>query len=889
MTNQYIPDNSITNINNLYDFMNLCRIEKSNNLKATHISMGNFKGSYHITEDKLEKFRKLYRKYIKNSIPSILELHLEQGPIVIDLDFKYTLSASINLDLENNGRKYLLSDITKIIKNYNYILLTYLKLTDYDMHVYIMEKPKPKISNIDDINFRVKDGVHIMYPNICTNVKIQYYFRELIVMKISEDKLLEHLELDNSIDDVVDKSVIERNGWLLYGSTKDNNKDSLYELTAIYDYKLNNIIGDFDDDDDFKRDLPETLSIRKYNTSDKCSEFRENITMDIIEEKYNSIVNKNISNNKKYITNSDIEKVKILLNMLSIKRIQSYNSWIELGFCLHNIDDSLLDDWIEISKKDIKTYKQGECEKLWMKFKYEGLNIGSLYRWAKEDNYESYTNFLLDELDDIIKKSLDSTSYNIAKVFYEFNKFQYVCIDIKAKKWYEYVEHRWIPMNEATGIINKLNTELSNQYIKLSIAYNMKSLTDKLDDNDKKKLRDKAVIANKIAKKLNGMPFKKEIINELLHLYYKSDFYANLDENNDLIGFKNGVYDLKNQYFRNGRPEDLISFSTHVDYIPFNPNNDKIKAVNDFFESIQPEYDLREYLLRKLSTCLEGHNRYQHFEIWTGSGANGKGRIMKLMIDAMGDYACTLPVSFLTKKSGDSENASPCLSRTKGKRIAVFQEPEQSDCIYVGKMKALTGGDKIMSRALYSEPVEFYIKWKPILVCNRLPCIPSNDQGTWRRIRVLPFEIKFVADPTEPNERKRLNNLDDLINEWHSAFLSILIETYKRYIREGIFEPEKVLINTNQYQNLSDIYSEYIKQKFIITKDKKDKLDIDEVFIDYKNWLKDYNTAEYKKLKKSDFNFEMYQKLNFNNNNEFIGIKYKTRFNDNNSDDELDI
>lgn len=859
--NQLIPDNNTKNKINLYDFLNKYRIEKGKNIKPSHVSMGNFVGSYSIPKENIDEFMKLYKKQIKKEIPSILEMHEIQGPIIIDIDLKYTIKKD-NLDNLDNYRKYLESDIINIIKNYNYILLTYLKLTDSDMHAYVLEKNKPKIISKNDIEEKYKDGFHIIYPNICTIPIVQYFFRELIIMKFKEDKLLEHLNLDNTIEDIFDRSIIEKNGWLLYGSSKDNLKDSLYVLTKVYDYNLGNIIDELEEDDDFRRDLPDVLSIKKYNEN-MCTEFKDNITLEIIESKLDSIMIK--TNKRIYTSNSEIYKARQLLNLLSLNRAKDYNKWIELGFCLHNIDDSLLEDWIEFSKNDMKLFKEGECDKLWSKFRYEGLNIGSLYRWAREDNFEGYSNFLFDELSDIIKKSLDATSYNIAKVFYEFNKYQYVCVDIKNKKWYEFVDHRWIPMYEATGIINKLNTELSDQYIKLSIAYNLKSLNIKLDEGEKRKYREKGEQANKIAKLLNGMAFKKDIISELLHLYFKRDFLDKLDDNNDLIGFNNGIYDLKNEYFRNGRPEDYISFSTNTNYIKYDPNNINIKAVINFFEQIQPENDLREYLLRKLSTCLEGHIRYQHFEVWTGVGSNGKGRILKLLLDSFGDYGCTLPVSFLTKKGGDSENASPCLSKTKGKRVAVFQEPEYEDCIYVGKLKSLTGSDKIMSRNLYSEPQQFYIKWKGILAANKLPGLSGSDPAVFRRIRVLPFEIKFVNNPIESNEKQIIYNLDDMMNNWHEAFLSLLIETYKKYIKYGIDEPSKVLLNTNLYQSAADCYSAFIKEKLIITNNPKDKILASDLFTDFKFWLKDYNLNEFKNLKKSDFKYEMDQRLKSTN------------------------
>lgn len=77
---------------------------------------------------------------------------------------------------------------------------------------------------------------------------------------------------------------------------------------------------------------------------------------------------------------------------LSKKRADSLNEWMQVGKCLHNIADSLLDVWIEFSKRSTK-FKEGECEDLWHTFGSKsdlGLNIdlglGTLYRWYILDN-----------------------------------------------------------------------------------------------------------------------------------------------------------------------------------------------------------------------------------------------------------------------------------------------------------------------------------------------------------------------------------------------------------------------------------------------------------------------------------------------------------------------
>ncbi len=877
MDNQ-IETTNLMATNYIHTYIEKFRINKSDpinkDIKPSHTSMGSYLGSFNVPDVNTSQFFKNYQKTLKsNIIPSILESHLDQGPIIIDLDFKYTLNSTAE------PRIYTNTEIEAIINIYNQVLLTYLSINEDDFNIYILEKSKPKIINRDDNNHKIsyKDGIHIIYPFICANNKVQFFFRELVINKIIEDKILDHLNIDNTIEDVFDKAVIERNNWLLYGSCKDGKKESLYTLTKIYDYNMK--LMDLDDVD--WNNLPSLLSIRKFKFQEDQNEYVPGVTYDSIINLYNELLGSK-TGNKPYAINSDIRKAKLLIEMLSPVRARNYSTWIEVGFCLHNIDESLLESWIEFSQK-APNFKVGECEKLWNKFKYEGLSIGSLHRWAKEDNHALYSDFLFNELDDILKNSLDNTSYAIAKVFYEFNKYNYVCTSIKNKKWFEFKDHRWVHMDEANNIIKKLNTELSNDYIKLGIALGQKALFIESEEA-KRKMIEKSKIAYSIAQKLHKMSFKREVISELLHLYYDPQFMLQLDENRYLIGFNNGVYDLKAGYFRNGRPEDYISMSTNNDYIEYNPDNVVFKEVADFFEQIQPDKEMREYLLVKLSSFLEGIQRDQKFEIWTGTGANGKGRILKLLLDAFGDYGTTIPITLLTKPRGDSNQASPALANTKGKRCCVFQEPENDDKIYVGHMKNITGGDKLMARSLFSDPTEFYPQFKTILACNKLPDIPSADGGTWRRIRVVPFETTFVDDPIQPHERKKIKNIDDLIENWKSAFMSILLVKYKHYIQHGIDEPNKVLIQTHQYQNNSDIFMEFIGEKIIST-DNREYVTLEDLWKEFRHWYKESGKQD-KKITRTDLRADMEIKLGESYKNKYIGYRFKTEH-DNDDDNNV--
>jgi len=88
-----------------------------------------------------------------------------------------------------------------------------------------------------------------------------------------------------------------------------------------------------------------------------------------------------------------LEECKKLVWLLSDARADAQATWMQVGWCLHNItegDDGGFELWDEFSKRSDK-YMDGECERLWRDMKEGSLGIGSLKHWAKEDNLAGYT------------------------------------------------------------------------------------------------------------------------------------------------------------------------------------------------------------------------------------------------------------------------------------------------------------------------------------------------------------------------------------------------------------------------------------------------------------------------------------------------------------------
>ena len=129
--------------------------------------------------------------------------------------------------------------------------------------------------------------------------------------------------------------------------------------------------------------------------------------------------------------------------------------------------------------------------------------------------------------------------------------------------------------------------------------------------------------------------------------------------------------------------------------------------------------------------------------MYTGKGSNGKSILVKLMENILGDYKGTVPITLITQGRTKIGSASPETAQLKGKRYAVMQEPSKGDKINEGIMKEITGGDPIQGRALFKDTVTFIPQFKLVVCTNTLFDVKSNDDGTWRRIRVCDFMSKF--------------------------------------------------------------------------------------------------------------------------------------------------
>jgi P4 family phage/plasmid primase-like protien len=746
----------------------------------------------------------------------ITEVHEEYGPVLVDLDMKTPLSRGVK-------RKYTMMDIQCITNKYIDVIREYVNV---DPVAHIFEKKNPRIQSKSCEEDIIKDGVHIMFMNVVVNKRIHKEIHEHVMdWLMCNSHRFEHI-VDNPGKDLVDTAIVGGN-WLVRGCSKDTDT-SPYRCT----WKM---------DANACEPITETMfSIRGFSESDcKWTEYAKKRLENCIE---NSNV-KQIPQEPTYITS---EQVDLLLSLLHTDRCDDEPSWVRVGWCLHNIDRSYLKNWIAWSRKSQK-FEEGICEKKWANFKPEGFTMRSLCYWAKKDNPELFEK----HIGDIVKYRLEysincGAHYDIAQVLYAKYEHCFCCANLKrSEEWFQFRDHRWHEIPGGYVLMNLMSQELAPAFHEMGKAYKkaMLSMDSKVVKENKERM-DKCM---RLAYQVKDNGFKVGVLKECSRMFFDHQFERKRDANCDLIGFENGVFDIKTMTFRDGQPDDYLTKSTEINYVEYNPSDSKIQEIYSFLRKIQPDPDMLEYLLTIMASFLGGSTEEQTFQIWTGSGSNGKSCCLELFERTFGEqYTGKFPVTLLTRERASSGAATPELHDVMRKRFASMQEPNDHDVIYTGAMKEYTGGDKIYSRGLYATPSSFKPQFKLALLCNKMPSIKGWDHGTWRRIRVLNFNSSFVDVPNEnnTNEYTKDRKLNTKFEDWKEPFMWILIQKLHTYKKQGVYEPDAVLKASKDYKKKSDSFSQFIDDAFIITDDEQDKLAVSEMYESFRMWWRSAMTSQ---------------------------------------------
>ena len=507
---------------------------------------------------------------------------------------------------------------------------------------------------------------------------------------------------------------------------------------------------------------------------------------------------------------SDKEVVRKYLDILDPERWSDRSKWLNIGYILSSISRDYIDLWHYFSGK-WENYNENEANVAWESFATSEYiyTVENLKYLAKIDNVDDYQELTKDIPNHDIKylRPFDNI---LSKLIYRLYGDQFVCSDCEKRVWYFFNDIRWCKENKSFNlrkrIIDEVFTKLENyrrQLIK-------EGASDEIVKNYHNILR---------------MIGSGTTLNCLELNFYNSKFDKIIDQNKDMIGFDNGVYSLIDNEFRKGRASDYISMSTNYEFTEYTPNSPLYIELFALLSQILPDSKVREYTLKSMASCLDGHTRDENFYMWSGkhgSGGNGKSVLSDLLLKTLGDYGCMAPVSLFTGKRESANNANSALVGIRNKRCVFMQEPAATDQLQVDVMKSFTGGDTVSARELNSSQIEFKIDAKFFMAMNKLCSLSGTDGGTSRRLKITEFISVFVENPNVNNVKRGIHefkvnkDLKSKIKIYAPVFMNILLNYYKLYREEGLIAPESITRVTKKFEADNDTIKQFIDENISI-------------------------------------------------------------------------
>jgi len=313
---------------------------------------------------------------------------------------------------------------------------------------------------------------------------------------------------------------------------------------------------------------------------------------------------------------------------------------------------------------------------------------------------------------------------------------------------------------------------------------------------------------------------------------------------------------------------------TGYNYVPLSSlttaaHKKTITEVNDFINQLFPNPDLRDYMWDHMASILIGGNKNNIFNMYTGSGANGKSVFVTLLEHCLGNYKGTVPVTMVTQQRTKIGSATPELAQLKGLRLAVMQEPSKGDKLNEGMLKELTGGDVMQGRALFENIVSFRPQFKLAVCTNELFDIEVRDDGTWRRLHVNNFDSKFVSTPYEnpqypkseyPYQFKVDFDISEKFPRWAPVLMSMLVE--RAYKTNGLVKDnDAVTAACKAYRCSQDFLLEFVTDR--IRKTEGAVLKKTELGDEFKRWYSEaYGKSAPRIREVTDYMEKRYGRMN---------------------------
>jgi phage/plasmid-associated DNA primase len=305
------------------------------------------------------------------------------------------------------------------------------------------------------------------------------------------------------------------------------------------------------------------------------------------------------------------------------------------------------------------------------------------------------------------------------------------------------------------------------------------------------------------------------------------------DNNTNLFGCDNGVYDIEEDKFRDYKYDDFVTMSCGYDFIDYrlqdgetpkeNYDFEKMNDLANIMEKIHPNTQICDLVWSILASGVSG-KCIEKFFVFNGDGSNGKGWTNEFMSIVLGDYYYNVDTSVITQKKKETKGTDPETAAIHKKRYIVMSEPSKHTPIENSSMKNLTGGGVIKARMNYSNDTVVELNNTTVMETNDRPKLredPTN--GDIRRIVDIHFGSTFTDDINNVDEKENVYYADAMIKEkkWkdeHKFYMLNMLFVYLQQLKRLDYKfttliPKSVVERTEEYlKQCYDLHAVFLEE-----------------------------------------------------------------------------
>lgn len=469
-----------------------------------------------------------------------------------------------------------------------------------------------------------------------------------------------------------------------------------------------------------------------------------------------------------------------------------YDTWLRVGMALkYCLGEDGLECWDKWSQ-GAENYEEDAVSKKWATFKNDKGNkvtSSTIYHLAMQGGWKpplvaipgNNEKSQDTSIDARLAKLLRTESDNAERLFQRYgDSIRYLS---QSKRWLVWDGARW--EDDGSGRIFEA-AKASNRLI-LKEAHTLED--DQVTAHTKWAINSLSAsnIRNTISMCQSLVPVSAEL----------------LDSENMLLNVRSGTIDLATGQQQRHNRADMITKLTGIKYDPGSSCPIWEKFLNTITDG---DIELQSFLQRSVGYTMTGDTSEQCLFLCYGTGANGKSVFLSTIQHMMGEYARQADFNtFLEIKTDGPRND---LARLHGARLVTAVEPDPGKPLAESVVKSLTGDDMITARFLYAENFSFRPTFKIWLAANHKPQIKGQDEGIWRRIRLIPFAVRIAKADMDKHLTRKLKAEMPGILSW-------AIDGCLDWKKNGLRAPECVVDAGEKYREEENILCDFLSAQCV--------------------------------------------------------------------------